>query len=107
MGTEYKVKCIKCGYLYTARIGGGTEYYLLHCSTCDEEKKVNTLDLLSQVLTDKENRDLDQLIELYAGNCDKCGSDFRINASPRCPRCHSDQYEEVAYDGKVTRVHYD
>lgn len=121
MGQGCTAICKDCGNEFTANIGGGFFFHLLHCHRCGKEKFVG-FDELGEIhlryikglsgpycmasasmdeniqnnyqgkpLSEKEYH---TEVEKYAGNCE-CGGKFKFNAKPRCPACKSQNYDAI------------
>lgn len=104
MGESYTVRCKDCNKTFEVSIGGGFFFHLLHCDRCGRERSISLIEADKKIK--KENKNLsiqdkkyDELIEEYAGTC-KCGGSFKFEAPPRCPRCRSEEYEQIG--GTIT-----
>jgi hypothetical protein len=129
MGVELTVKCNKCGHRFSARLGGGFMFHLLHCDMCGKDRSISFRELGEAhlgylkglkgaycVATGEHDRfvrvnypgeplpedEYHRVIDDFAGKC-RCGGHFRMDAKPRCPRCRSDEFVET--EGIV--CHYD
>ena len=109
MGQQYGAICNNCGEKFTARDGGGMNFYLLHCDLCGKEKRVG-LDEIRNLKLEGKKLSSKQKAEYIAGEC-YCEGDekgqYKIDAPIRCPNCGSKDYkrdpsEPVAfYDWKI------
>lgn len=108
MGVAYRVKCNNCGNDFTANVGGGIDFYLLHCGECGKDKRVSIAEVTTKMLAGEiTEEDPNKRIERVAGDCEGCSGHYRVDAPVRCPKCHSDDYSEIKEDNQVVRTHYD
>jgi hypothetical protein len=128
MGHTFEAICNNCGYVFSVSVGGGFTFHLLRCNKCGKSKTVlfgEIADLHFRYLKGfpepysiatserdewiRENYDGEPIseteyysrVEAFAGRCD-CKGEYKIDALPRCPKCHSLNIEEsethVCYD---------
>ena len=84
MGQSFDARCGSCGSVFTARIGGGFTFDLLHCERCGKELVRERHQAMSDGIDDALERD----------RCG-CGGSFSAEAPPRCPTCRSERFEVV------------
>lgn len=121
MGRIIDVRCKKCDFEFSARLGGGMRFHKLYCDTCGEDKNVLFDELgelhyrylkglggpysTATMKHDKyvqdnfkgepiSEKEYDEEIEKRMKKC-KCGGKFTFKARPRCPMCNSDDFEEI------------
>lgn len=82
MGQAFEATCLDCGELFEVNLGGGFFFMLLHCEVCGKPKSVNL------------RKEIDPEAADPWGRC-RCGGEFSHDAPPRCPKCHSTNYEEI------------
>ena len=126
MGMQMIAKCKNCGCTFSIRLGGGFVFHLLHCDSCGKDKSISFQELGDvhlrylkglkgpySIATSKHDKfvqdnypgdplpekDYHNLIESVVGSCE-CGGHFRMDASPRCPECNSDDFEQIE-DGPI------
>jgi len=122
MGTRSSATCRDCGFTFTVSEGGGFKFHLLHCDRCGKSKGVGFDELgdmhwrylkgrggstyygIGDRLADDEaylercsddpvsEAEYYAYIEKTAGQC-PCGGSFKLDVSPRCPRCKSANYD--------------
>jgi hypothetical protein len=125
MGRQAIAECLKCGQRFGFCLGGGFRFHLLHCDRCGRMKVID-FNRLGEIhlrylkglggpycmataahdehvrtsvpvepITGKEYR---MRVEKFAGRCRRCWGlgKYRMNAPPRCPKCRSAEYAEVA-----------
>jgi len=120
MGQGYGAICSECGTRYTANIGGGFAFHLLHCDSCGTEKDIafeelgdvhrryiKGLDVPYSMASRDHDLEIQRTfkgepldaeayhaaVEEHAGGCE-CGGRFNFDAPPRCPECGSDSHEQ-------------
>lgn len=128
MGSISEMKCLDCGQVFEAALGGGFFFHKLLCDQCGADKDIGFDELgelhlrylkglpgpycvassehdkyirehtsLSSISEDEYNKGIDAL----AGKC-RCGGKYKLDAPPRCPKCHSTNLEEgevsICYD---------
>jgi Zn finger protein HypA/HybF involved in hydrogenase expression len=124
MGSQVNAKCRECGNTFTVMHGGGFFFHLVRCDQCGETQSIKFSDLgelhlrylkglpgpyamvsREHDLYVKEHLPVEPIsedeyhkgIEALAGTC-HCGGNYRLDAPPRCPKCHSTQIDE----GEIT-----
>ncbi len=129
MGSEYPAECRKCGHEFRVSSGGGFIFHLLHCDTCGKNMEILFEEIgedhlrylkglegpysIATAEHDKAVRDnypgdpitseeYHKAVEKLAGKC-KCGGHYRFDAGARCPKCKSDDFDEIDGEG----VYYD
>lgn len=107
MGLAYNVECDDCKYKYLLRLGGGVDFYLLHCDSCGNERIVRVEEMTRELLRGNVSGTVEERSEKIAGKCERCDGHYKMDALPRCPKCKSLNYTEVEEDDKVIRIHYD
>jgi hypothetical protein len=127
MGTFFYAICKSCGTTYRANTGGIHSEPILHCEVCGSNKTILSEDLDENIrkghlkwvylnypqLFEEEPSELkgfsglmvdsseyDQAFSRLAGTCD-CGGKFSRNASIRCPKCRSTDYERDRYKPSI------
>ncbi len=128
MGYKFRARCLECGHRFIGSVGNGFFTILIHCDECGKEKMMSfdkfpeahrqfvkgldvpystvTMDIDSAIQKDNtiepiSEEEYHRRIGEVAGNC-KCGGSFEVDAPPRCPKCHSDNYIE-----RETTLHWD
>jgi Zn finger protein HypA/HybF involved in hydrogenase expression len=119
MGDKFEAKCNDCGHVFSVSDGGGFTFHLLRCNQCGETKTVLFEEIADlhfrylkglpgpySVVTSerdewiKEDYDGEPIseseyyrgVEEFAGRC-HCKGEYKIEAPPRCPKCHSSNIE--------------
>lgn len=121
MGLNLMAECKNCGESFMVSEGGGFCFHLLHCSKCGKKKEIAfetlgdihyrhikglkkqscnlTFDVDELIQEETLGESLDEeeytkAVEKYAGKC-RCGGDYLLDATSRCPNCKSTQYKET------------
>lgn len=81
--------------------GGGMTFYLVRCDQCGRTKTISfdKLTGLNELSAHKHisEEEFNLGIETFAGKC-RCKGQFKVDAPPRCPKCHSTRIEESEPD---------
>ena len=120
MGSSFTALCKKCGHKFTANVGGGFLFHLLHCDRCGRAKGIERKEIekaylqlrndpkVSHRTVSQKHDDLVHIMypgnpisskehyriaEELAGRC-TCGGKYLVDAPPRCPKCKSDEFED-------------
>jgi hypothetical protein len=111
MGMYSDVICNVCGWRFAINVGGGFEFYDLHCEVCGRHKRVEIEEIKDARLAFAKHQgwfplywkgelidsypgepltgeEYDRAVEDFAGVCE-CGGFFRHLAPVRCPKCRS------------------
>jgi len=120
MGRAVEALCNECGHVFSVWSGEEITFHLLRCDRCGETKQIlfdEITDLHFRYLKGlpgpysgvtsgrdewiKEDYDGEPIseeeyyrgVEAFAGRCD-CKGAYKMEAPPRCPKCHSSNIEE-------------
>jgi len=121
LGNKHTVKCRNCGYDFMVSEGGGFIFHLLHCDRCGKDKSISFAEIgeahlkylkgmagpycIATMAHDKDVQDnypgeaiteqeYHQIVEELLGEC-KCGGHYRFTGKPRCPKCKSEDLEDI------------
>lgn len=105
MGRLYSGQCIKCGFEFDVKNGGGFVVNQLRCEACGREKLVgrDETEGRGEAFADEVIEARRKLgTEKEAGQC-KCGGHYKSDAPARCPKCKSTEIKdtgknEIMYD---------
>jgi len=91
MGQTYHARCNGCRHEFRTNVGGGFFFIQVRCEECGRARDVPV----------EKNTDRTTQRAVGFGKC-RCGGSFSEDASPRCPKCRSDNLDlgepEVFYD---------
>lgn len=130
MGIGFLTKCKKCGHEFIVKEGGGFMFHLLHCDKCGKDKSISFSEIGEThlrylkglggpycVATSEQDRYIQEnypgepiteeeyykAVEEILGQCE-CGGYYRFKTKARCPKCGSDDFEDIDEGGTI---HYD